>query len=79
MILYYVETERNGVAEAFNNQTSYLIVNEVNRLWHLVFPQEVRNKSTQFLEEDFIKLNNDFTVEKMYVNGECYLLNQYNK
>lgn len=58
------------IAETLNFQDRYLLIFELDRLAPLFFPENVRPKVHQYVEEDFVKLNSDPRVAKLYCNGE---------
>jgi len=59
-------------------ERSYMITNEFNRASHLRFPEKVHEKAHLYLEEDFDRLEQDQTVNKIYENGghEVWLINE---
>lgn len=56
--------------QELNYSHCYMITNEYNRKSHLAFPEGARDEASQYLEEDFQKLESDETVHKIYENGE---------
>lgn len=62
--------ENKTLHESFEYRNLYMITSEFNRQAYLVFPKNVRERTHQYLNEDFKKLNNDYTVNKIYENGE---------
>ncbi len=52
---------------------SYVVTNELVRQSDLAFPEEVQSVRKHFLQDDFFRLNQDVTVNKLYMNREWEL------
>lgn len=63
-------TENNSLWETFNKSPRYILTCKLDRIFPQVFPASIRSKTNQYSETDFKKLENDRTVNKIYVNGE---------
>jgi len=61
--------DNKTLKDVFNKSPLYVITTEFNKYSHLVFPEKVRPKVRQYLNEDFRKLHVDSTVNKIYENG----------
>jgi hypothetical protein len=64
------------VFQTFNYTSTYLITTQNGRQAVYAFPENIRQLVHQWTDKDFIKLNNDQTSNKIYVNGEfeCWLI-----
>jgi len=47
----------------------YMITNDFNRVSYLRFPEEVHDQTLRYLEEDFERIEEDPTANKIYQNG----------
>lgn len=59
--------ENYTMYESFN-ETSYMVTKEFNRVSFLRFPEQIHELTLRYLEEDFVKLESDPTVNKIYEN-----------
>lgn len=64
------------LAEILPYPNQYMITNEVYRQIDQAYPPYLRPYSNQYLREDFDRLHNDPTVDKIYANGglECWIV-----
>jgi hypothetical protein len=56
--------------DTFGSEKKYMITHELMRQAYLSIPKTRWNFADLYLDEDFEKLNNDPTVDKIYLNGE---------
>jgi hypothetical protein len=60
----------------FNN---YIINTKLNKISYKAFPENVRDKVTQFNKVDFVKINNDSAINKIYDNREFEVRYNYDR
>jgi len=56
-----------SLGHTYDKEKRYILTNEVMKVMHLAARDEIRNTTTQYLENDFQRLNIDNTVKKIYV------------
>lgn len=52
------------------NDYHYILNSKLNRISYLAFPENVREKVTQFNEKDFIKIDSKLSINKIFTNDE---------
>lgn len=62
--------EINYFGNLFNGSQRYIITLKYDRMAVLFFPENVRPLVYQFTDDDFLKLSNDPTINKIYSNDE---------
>jgi hypothetical protein len=62
-------TKYEYIAEALDSQGSYIVIFERDKLFHLMYPENVRQEVYQYTEDDFFKLDSDHSAAKIYMNG----------
>ncbi len=65
----------DSAAETFDFQDNYLVTAEIDRQYPMVFPEHRRYY--QYTEDDFLRMNSDATVTKIYANGELEIWRVY--
>ncbi len=68
-----------SVIETFDFEDTYLITTRFDEISSMVFPPNVRPKTHQYLEEDFLRLREDRAVLSIYSNGELNLWRVYDE
>lgn len=64
------------LGQSINNSEKsdlYIVTNELMRQSDLAFPEEIQSVRKRYLQEDFSRLNQDPTVNKLYMNREWEL------
>ena len=62
------------IAEAFIFKDRFVVVGKLDRVYPLIFQENVRaNVIYTYTEDDFVKLNTDSTAAKLYANGEFWV------
>jgi hypothetical protein len=56
-------------AQVFSNQSRYIVISELDKVYYQFFPVNVQSKINQYTPDDFNKLNSDLGVDKIYSNG----------
>lgn len=69
----------NSVAEALGFKDHYIVIFGLDKIAHLYFPENIRQKVYQYNKKDFVKLNDDRTVAQIYANGEFEVWRVYGK
>jgi len=58
------------ISETFGNKDYYMIITKEGLIGINVLPENVRDKGHQYTEDDLKTLNNDYTANLIYNNGE---------
>jgi hypothetical protein len=72
----YLQNET--VFQTFNYTVTYLVTTQTGRLAVNAFPKNIQPRVRQWTQQDFVKLNQDPTVNKIYLNNEveCWLISK---
>ncbi len=79
MLSHFGYDENKSVAQSYDFTNRYLLTCEADRLYPMIYPQNVRSRAHQYLDEDFARLRADPTVAQLYANGEFEVWRVYGK
>jgi hypothetical protein len=70
-------TTNINIGQFYNGKKMYLLTNERLRKWHLSVPEERQSRLKQYLDNDFIRLESDNTVNHIFDSNEfeCWIIN----
>ena len=62
--------KNSSAAQTYDFTARYLLTCEADRLYPMIYPQNVRARAHQYLDDDFASLSADPTVSHLYTNGD---------
>lgn len=64
--------KNSSISTTFSYEDKYIILSEFDKLYSMIFPENIREKSHQYAGEDIARLNGDLASTKIYTNGEYW-------